>query len=103
MLLYINKGETNITCIYAVNNYQVSWPMIWLLNGWIDVCVCVSEILLGYTNLGALKLSNCLLEFDDSGGGHHSLPGKRLSVHECNQWIIWLEDQSYLPSSRYTY
>ena len=28
---------------------------------------------------------------------------RRLSVHESNQWIIWLEDQSYRPSSRYTY
>ena len=27
----------------------------------------------------------------------------RLSVHESNQWIIWLGDQSYHPSSRYTY
>ena len=36
--------------------------------------MCVSE-LLAYTNLDALNLSNCLLEFR-GGGGHHSLPGE---------------------------
>ena len=45
--------------------------MILLLSG----CICVSEIL-AYTNLDALNLSNCLLEFGGGGGGHHSLPGE---------------------------
>ena len=70
--VYIQRrNKNNITCIYTANNSQISWPMILLLSGG---CRCVSEIL-AYTNLDALNLSNCLLEFG-CGGGHHSLPGE---------------------------